>query len=218
MRAPWAVLCDFDGTLTTEDIGDQVSIRFAGYDAWRKAEDEYAAGRFPFSELLVRIFAPITASQQEIAAFARERAVIRDGFERLATACRDAARPLVVVSAGLDCYIEPVLERLPADLRGHLVLRANRGEPSPAGLRVSFPGFGDGGCPRCGSCKRGAVEALRREGHKVVVCGDGAADRCAAEAADFTFALGKLARFCAEQGLPHATFESFHEVVEKFPL
>ena len=28
--AGWAVVCDFDGTATTEDIGDQVSLHFAG--------------------------------------------------------------------------------------------------------------------------------------------------------------------------------------------
>jgi 2-hydroxy-3-keto-5-methylthiopentenyl-1-phosphate phosphatase len=29
VRAPWAIVCDFDGTALTEDLGDRVALRFA---------------------------------------------------------------------------------------------------------------------------------------------------------------------------------------------
>ncbi len=218
MRAPWAIVCDFDGTAVTEDIGDQVSQHFAGYGTWRRAEDEYRAGAFGFGALIERIFGPITATREEIAAFARARAVIRPGFERLVSACRESGRPFVVASAGLDVYIEPVLERLPADLRGHVQLRANRAICSPAGLEVRFCESPDGGCGRCGFCKGSVVRQLRAEGHKVLVCGDGTADRCAADAADFVFATRRLLDYCREKGLPHRPFATFHDVMDGFPV
>lgn len=217
MRAPWAIVCDFDGTAVTEDIGDAVSQHFAGYGAWRRAEDEYRAGALGFGDLIERIFAPITATREEIAAFARARAVIRPGFERLVAACRESGRPFVVASAGLDVYIEPVLERLPADLRGHVQLRANRATCSRAGLEVHFCESPGGGCGRCGFCKGSVVRQLQAAGHKVLVCGDGTADRCAADAADFVFATRKLLAYCRERGLPHRSFTTFHDVVEGFP-
>ncbi len=216
MRAPWAIVCDFDGTATTEDIGDLVSQRYAGYATWRQAEDEYKEGRFGFGELLVRIFAPITASAEQIGAFARERAVLRPGLEELIGACRDAGRPFLVASAGLDVYIEPVLDRLPAVLRQHVQLRANRATCSPAGLRIAFHPSPDG-CGRCGFCKGSVVRELKAQGHKVVVVGDGSADRCAADAADFVFATRRLLGHCRERGLPHRPFESFHDVLAHFP-
>ncbi len=219
MRAPWAIVCDFDGTAVTEDIGDRVSQHFAGYDVWRRAEDEYRAGAYRFDELLRRIFAPITASRDEIAAFARERAVLRAGFERLVSACRDARRPFLLCSAGLDVYIEPVLERLPPDLRAHVELRSNRATCTPGGLRVDFHGTDapDDGCGSCGFCKGTVVRELRATGHKVLVCGDGTADRCAADAADFVFATGRLVAYCGARGIPHRPFETFDEVIEHFP-
>lgn len=209
----WAVVCDFDGTATTEDVGDQVAIRFAGYDWWHDAEDRYRAGEFPFSTLLERIFAPIRASREEIAAFARERAVLRPGFERLVADCRERERPFVVCSAGLDVYIEAVLERLAPALRAHVDLRSNRARCSPDGLRVAFHGDG-GGCGSCGFCKGTVVDELRARGFRVAVCGDGTADRCAAQRADLVFARGRLPRYCDQMGVAWRPFDTFHEVAD----
>jgi len=218
MREPWAVVCDFDGTALTEDLGDKVSQHFAGYPAWRAAEDQYRAGAFTFGTLLQRIFEPITASREEIADFARRTAVLRPGFDRLVDACRSAGRPFLLCSAGLDVYIEPVLERLPEPLRSHVEVRANRAECSPGGMAVSFhPTPQEDGCGNCGFCKGAVVRELRTAGHKVLVCGDGTADRCAADAADFVFATGRLVAYCRTKGIAHLPFDTFHEVVEHFP-
>ena len=42
--SPWAVVCDFDGTATTEDIGDQVVLRFASGGHYEAQEALYHAG------------------------------------------------------------------------------------------------------------------------------------------------------------------------------
>ncbi len=220
MRHPWAIVCDFDGTAITEDLGDKVSQRFAGYHVWRQAEDDYKAGSYGFGELISRIFAPITASREEIAGFARAEAVLRPGFERFVAACHATRRPFVLCSAGLDVYIEPVLERLPPELRAHVELQANRATCSPQGLTVDFHGADgapDDGCGNCGFCKGTVVRGLQAEGHKVLVCGDGTADRCAADAADFVFATGRLVAYCRQKGIAHRRFETFDEVIEAFP-
>jgi 2-hydroxy-3-keto-5-methylthiopentenyl-1-phosphate phosphatase len=216
VRAPWAIVCDFDGTALTEDLGDHVALRFAGEENYRRAEDAYRAGAYPFRDLLARIFAPITASPAEIALFARERAVLRAGFERFLSACHAERRPFLIVSSGLDAYIEPVLERLPAPLRAHLEVRANRARIGPDGLEVGFHGAD---CGFCGFCKGHVVRELQAAGHKVAVCGDGTGDRHAADAADAVFARrgSSLARYCAARALPHELFDTFDDVMARFP-
>jgi 2-hydroxy-3-keto-5-methylthiopentenyl-1-phosphate phosphatase len=208
---PWAIVCDFDGTAVTEDIGDRVAIRFAGYQNWRAAEDRFKAGELTFAELIEAIFAPIAASREEIAAFAREAAVLRPGLERFVATCRDAGRPFVLCSAGLDVYIEAVLERLSPSVRAHVEVRANRATCSPVGLSIEFHG-GGGGCGRCGFCKGTVVDELHARGYRVAMCGDGTADRCAADRADLVFARGSLARYCEAEGIPHTPFDAFDEV------
>ena len=218
MRAPWAVVCDFDGTATTEDIGDQVVLRFASERHYERQEELYQAGAIPFSGLLTRIFEGIAAGPAEVAAFAREVAVFRGGFERFVEACRSGGRPFVVCSAGLDAYIEPVLERLPAPLRGHVGVIANRARFDGRRVRVSFDEEA-GDCGSCGTCKGNVVRALQREGHKVLLCGDGTSDRHAADAADAVFARegGSLVRYCSERAIPHVVFRTFDEVMDRFP-
>jgi 2-hydroxy-3-keto-5-methylthiopentenyl-1-phosphate phosphatase len=212
----WAVACDFDGTAVTEDVGDAVSIHFAGRAHWQAAEDRYRARATSFRALLLDLFAPITASREEVAAFARERAVLRPGLERFLAFCRERSYPFVLCSAGLDVYIEPVLERLPPELAAHLALRCNRARFTPRGLEVLFHDDG-GGCGNCGFCKGTVVDELKKQGYRVAMCGDGSADRCAAKKADLVFARGRLPRYCEELGLDYTRFETFDDVLAAFP-
>jgi len=216
MALPWAVVCDFDGTALAFDLGDAVAQRFAGEASYQKAEDRFRAGETSFGALLRAVFAPITASREEIAAFALERAAWRPGFEDFLAACARAGHRFLVVSSGLDAYIEPVLGRLPGPLRGHLELRANRAACSPSGLTVAFHGPD---CGFCGACKGEVVRELQRAGHRVLVLGDGAGDRCAAEAGDLVFARAgsSLVGWCRTRGVAHTEFTTFHEVLALVP-
>jgi len=216
MKAPWAIVCDFDGTALSLDLGDRVATHFAGEASYQAAEDAYHAGELSFGALLARVFAPITASREEIAAFARRTAVLRPGFERFVAACRDGGAPFYVVSSGLDAYIEPVLDDLHPDLRGHLRVRANRAVTGPGGLAVEFDGTD---CGFCGFCKGHVVEELQAAGHRVVMLGDGTGDRHAADRADHTFARAgsSLVTYCREKALPHDVFETFDEVIARWP-
>jgi 2-hydroxy-3-keto-5-methylthiopentenyl-1-phosphate phosphatase len=214
---PWAVVCDFDGTATTEDIGDQVVLRFAAGGHYEAQEEAYHREARPFSWLLSRIFEGIHAAPDEVAAFAREVAVFRGGFERFVEACRAGGRPFVVCSAGLDAYVEPVLDRLPPPLREHVDVVSNRARFEGRRLRVGFHEVGD--CGFCGTCKANVVRGLQREGYKVLFCGDGTSDRHGADAADAVFARegGSLVRYCVERAIPHRVFRTFDEVMERFP-
>jgi 2-hydroxy-3-keto-5-methylthiopentenyl-1-phosphate phosphatase len=216
MPSHWAIVCDFDGTALTEDLGDEVAYRFAGVEHYRASAARYHAGELDFGRLLVAIFGPITATRDEIAAFALGRFAWRPGFERFVEASRAAGRRFLVVSAGLDVYIEPVLDRLPAPLRAHVELRANRATCAPGGLSVDFHGED---CGFCGFCKGKVVRELQAVGQRVVLCGDGTGDRHAADAADHVFARkgSSLVRYCAEKGIAHDVFETFDEVMQRFP-
>jgi 2-hydroxy-3-keto-5-methylthiopentenyl-1-phosphate phosphatase len=216
VRTPWAIVCDFDGTALTEDLGDQIAQRYASEEAWTLAEDRFRAGLVTFGGLLEEIFSAVRVERHELEAFARARAAWRPGFERFLAACRDAGVPFLLVSSGLDVYIEPVLAKLAPTLRAHLELRANRAVLTPEGARLSF--FGED-CGFCGACKGHVVRELQGRGHKVVVLGDGSGDRHAADAADHVFARAgsSLAHACARDGLAHDVFATFDEVMARFP-
>jgi 2-hydroxy-3-keto-5-methylthiopentenyl-1-phosphate phosphatase len=213
---PWAVVCDFDGTATMDDMADALSIRYGGYDRWKRANDRFQAGAISFERLLKEIFEPITATAEELRAFAREHARFRPGFERLVALCRQRGFPFVLVSGGLDVYIHPALETLPRDLTEGLEVRANHAELHETGLTLTFPGKGaPGACGSCGSCKGSVVRELKERGLRVVAVGDGNADRCSARVADLVFARGRLLDWCRETGLACEPFETLDAVADR---
>lgn len=214
--APWAVVCDFDGTATVDDTADALSIEFGGYERWKRANDAFHAGEMPFSQLLREIFEPIDATPEQVRRFTLSHVSFRTGFQRLVTACRERRVPFVLASGGLDVYIRPALEKLPAYLVDGLEVRANHAEFVPGGLSVSFPyQHVEGACGTCGSCKGAVVKELQRRGHRVIAVGDGNADRCMAGVAEVLFARGRLLDWCRRTGVDCEPFETLDLVAER---
>lgn len=215
-----AVVCDFDGTATLLDIGDEISKHFGGLPHWESESARFRRGELDTRGIIEAIYGRVGASEAEVRAFAAERARLRPGFAELVAACRERKAPFILASGGLRPYIEAVLEaHLAPELRAWVQVRANeaRFAAGPGEfLRVSFPGDAQSrelGCSACGSCKRVAVRDLRAAGAtQVIGLGDGFADRCLAQAADRIFARhgSYLERHCEAAGIAFTPFETLH--------
>jgi len=208
-----AVVCDFDGTATVLDIGDEISRHFCGSDHLALQKQLFLDGKLTTRGIIQSIYTPVTASETEVVSFALGVAKLRDGFLDLVAAARDRGAPFVLASGGLRQYVEAVVTRfLPPDLRAHVQVRANEAVFSPDGLRVTYPTDPESraaGCDVCGSCKRVAVAEARHGGARYVLgIGDGFADRCLVQFADRTFARegSYLHRYCVEHRLPCTPF------------
>ena len=210
---PLAVVCDFDGTITTFDLGDRLCRRFVTASEWADIEARYRAGGQTLREILRSMFAPIRATDAELAAAALEVAQVRPGFAELVAACAGHAVPFVLASGGLDLYIDPVLRSvLPRAHDAHVERRCNLATPGAFGLDVVFPLDGQG-CGLCGSCKRVVVDELRARGVRTVVAvGDGVSDRCLVGTADVLFARGNLLDYARRRGVDALPWEDFHDV------
>ena len=216
-----AVVCDFDGTATVLDIGDEISRHFCGADYLALQKKLFLEGKLTTRAIIQSIYTPVRAPEAEVIAFALTAAKIRPGFVELVAAARDRGAPFFLASGGLRQYVEAVLAaHLPADLREHVRIRANLAEFSPEGLRVSYPTDAESraaGCDVCGSCKRVVVAEARRTGAKYVIgIGDGFADRCLAQFADQTYALedSYLHGYCREQRMACIPFTELYEAAE----
>lgn len=226
VNSPPAVVCDFDGTATLLDIGDEISKHFGGAAHWESEVARFRRGELDTRGIIEAIYARVFATEAEVRAFAAGHARLRPGFAELVSACRERSSPFVLASGGLRQYIEAVLEaHLEPSLRAHVVVLANEATFSPQGLRVAFPGELESramGCAVCGSCKRAAVARVRREGARFVIgLGDGFADRCLAQFADRMFARegSYLSRYCDEHAVaytPFTTLEAAAAAVRAF--
>ena len=214
-KVPLAVVCDFDGTATLLDIGDEISKHFGGGAYWEAQQARFRRGDLDTRGIIEAIYARVVAPEAEVCDFAAWAARLRPGFDDLVRACKERGAPFVLASGGLRQYVETVLDRhLPADLRAHVRVMANEGLFGSEGLKVRFPTrsrAAELGCDACGSCKRVAVAELRALGAvHVVGIGDGFADRCLARTADSLWARegSYLHRYCVEHAIRHTPFTS----------
>ena len=221
MTSHLAVVCDFDGTATLLDIGDEISKRFGGREHFDLQKALFARGDLTTRGIIEGIYTHVRAPEREVCDFAVEAARLRPGFAELIAAARDRGAPFILASGGLRQYIDAVLAaHLPPDLRAHVQVRANEAVFTPDGLRVKFPWDEPSraaGCEVCGSCKRVSVADVRRAGATTVFgLGDGFADRCLAQFADRVYARkdSYLHRYCIEHGVEHTPFVELYDAAD----
>jgi 2-hydroxy-3-keto-5-methylthiopentenyl-1-phosphate phosphatase len=214
-KLPVGVVCDFDGTATLRDVGDEISKHFGGVEHFETESARFRRGELQTRGIIEAIYTKVLAPEAEVCDFAAREAQLRPGFAELVRVCKERGAPFILASGGLRQYIEAVLERhLPGDLRSYVRVMANEGLFTSEGLEVGFPTSSRAselGCDVCGSCKRVAVEELRDSGvAHVVGIGDGFADRCLARSADSLWARegSYLHRYCVEHGIAHTAFSS----------
>jgi 2-hydroxy-3-keto-5-methylthiopentenyl-1-phosphate phosphatase len=211
MSAP-ALILDFDGTITEQDLLDAIATEFGDEDVFAELEVGLLDGGLPLHEVIRREFAPVKAPLHEVVGWVLANARTRPGFAELVREARERGYEVAIVSSGFKEFIGPVLER---EGLGDLPVVASSADPDPAGWRITFPD--EEICAVCGqACKRASVQALANGG-TIVYVGDGYSDRCAAELADHVFARAGLARYLDAKGVPYEPFDDFHDIARTLP-
>ena len=128
------VRCDFDGTITTNNLSLLLRERFAIGD-WQRIESDYLRGQLTEERSNMRQYALIEESKEKLQEFACQNVEVRPGFLEFAEHCRTAGIGLIIVSSGLDFYIEAVLDRIGAS---DLELHCGQTSFSQDGIVVSY--------------------------------------------------------------------------------
>jgi 2,3-diketo-5-methylthio-1-phosphopentane phosphatase len=204
------VVVDFDGTITEQDLLDEIALTFGDEGVYREVDEGLDDHSLSLNEVIRREFEPVRAPLAEVRAWVLENVSVRPGFRELVELARERGWRFVIVSSGFRELIEPVLER---EGLADVELLSNAVDPDPDGWKVQFR-VSDV-CETCGQpCKRSTTAALAN-GTELVYVGDGYSDRCAAEAADIVFARRGLATYLEERGVPYDRFEDFHSIARR---
>ncbi len=200
--------CDFDGTLTVEDVGFML-LELYGKGDWEKLLEDYKEHRINVDEFNTAVFAMIKADKQTLVDATRKNAVVRKGLKELVDYCKRKDYKLVIVSNGLEFYIQTILEDMGM---GEVEFHAAKTEFHPDGLKVRYIGL-DGSRSNDG-LKEAYIKSYLDEGCRVIYLGNGDSDIYAARHAHQVIARDFLLSYCAEQGLNVLPFEDLHDVIE----
>jgi 2-hydroxy-3-keto-5-methylthiopentenyl-1-phosphate phosphatase len=202
------VQCDFDGTLTVEDMGFYLLDTFAKGE-WRRWLEQYRNKEISVSEFNSRAFATLRTAKEELLAAIRSETRLREGFVELVAYCREKGFRLAIVSNGLDFYINSIL----ADAGlGDVEAHAATSQFHPGGLTVQY--IGPDGVPLNDDFKAAYTRFFREQGYKVAYVGNGPSDGNPASLSQHVFARDGLLEYCKEKNLPCQPFDDMHDVIK----
>ncbi|MEO7065922.1 MAG: MtnX-like HAD-IB family phosphatase [Rhodanobacter sp.] len=208
----WTILCDFDGTISVEDVIDSLLDRF-GRPGWEVLEKDWRAGRIGSRECMTGQVDLLQMTRAELDTHLAEL-WIDHAFPGFVAKAREWNVPIRIVSDGLDYAIQQILGRYGL---ADLPLAANHLEPAvpPKLWQLSSP-FQAAGCAS-GTCKCACLAQAHETGAKTLLIGDGASDFCAADHADFVFAKHRLIEHCRAVGIPYMPITGFEDALELLP-
>lgn len=206
---PFAIFCDFDGTLTDKDTIDLLVEHHLGVEYRRSVSRRLLSQQITIRDVLVEEFEQLTVTPEEIEAFLLERVQVDPHLNELIAYAGERGYPLMVLSSGMDGLIHPLLRAAGCEIP----VRCNRLVCDRSGetprLRIEFRDGSDNGHD-----KAAVLRQARRDGYEVVYLGDGLTDVACASEADVLFARRQLEDYCRREGIPYHPLKGCVDVLE----
>ncbi|EJD45323.1 hypothetical protein AURDEDRAFT_114161 [Auricularia subglabra TFB-10046 SS5] len=214
--APFVVLSDWDGTITTFDSNDHLTDNYGmGLEERRKLNVEVLHERMSFRDAFHAEMRSVPLKFEECKQIMVRDIRIDPSFADFEAWCRAHNVPIVIVSSGMEPLIRAVLtSQVGADDAARIDIIANSATVEPDGkwdLKYRHPSSG------FGHDKSQAILPYRALAHRpfLFFLGDGVSDLSAARHADLLLVKAKaggendLAAYCRREGIPHVLFEDF---------
>jgi 2-hydroxy-3-keto-5-methylthiopentenyl-1-phosphate phosphatase len=203
------ILCDFDGTVSLQDMGYLILTQFSSGD-WEQIDRQFCEGKIGSKEAYSRIAKILRGNEEGILNFVKAHSEIDPYFKDFYQYCRDKSIDVKIISDGFDFYIKPILEQyrlseIPFYSNGSHFLRDKE-------MNVLFPYLNED-CGLCGTCKKRLVQIHRKLYDSILFIGNGLSDRCAAQEADFVFAKDSLYPYCIDREITCHFFHDFHDIL-----
>jgi 2-hydroxy-3-keto-5-methylthiopentenyl-1-phosphate phosphatase len=200
------IQCDFDGTVTEDDISFILLDAFAKGD-WRTINKQHSEGKITVGQFNERAFGLVRASKKAMLDYLKDKVKVRPGFQKLVELCQQKGIRLVIVSNGLEFYIKRILEDM-----GLYNLEYHAAETRFHANKLKVRYIGPDGSVVDSGYKEKYVNKYLNEGYHVVYIGNGSSDLSPARDAHQIFATESLLEQCQRTGLTCIPFTSFLEI------
>jgi 2-hydroxy-3-keto-5-methylthiopentenyl-1-phosphate phosphatase len=219
LQATDLILCDFDGTISTVDTGAAVMDALDLAEGW-EIEHRWRRGEINSMECMQQQWGLVKLPPDELYALIDSLSLDPD-FPRLLALARQRQARFIILSDGLDFYIDRMLANQGLQsIPGHAIPRhdhevpvfANHARVTPEGLELEFPY--QSRCDLCGNCKTAWLFHWRPRYGRTIYLGDGHSDFCAARFADLIFARDALAEELEQTRQPYVPLTNLGEVVK----
>ena len=204
--------CDFDGTITQDDQSFLLLDTFAKGN-WRQLLSEYREGKISVGHFNTKAFAMVKEDKQTLIDFIRGKVKIRAGFNELLTYCRRNGFQFIIVSNGLDFYIDAILKHIGVN---NIKVFAAQARFGSRGIDVRYVGLNKSDLES--QFKETYIRSFLVDGYRVIYVGNGLSDISPAKLAYHIFARDELLAYCKEASLNCTPFIDLNDVVRGLEL
>ena len=206
------IVSDFDGTITKTDTLSKFLEDYAD-DKWLDIENDWREGKFGSQECLVRQFALVPNLTPKLIDSFLDTMEIDKGFIPFCKKARLKKIPVLILSDGLDYFINKILEKNKLDFINVITNHAYFGGKYNTDFIIEFPNDSKHCSNNAGTCKCKAVKNLKNLYKKVVYVGDGASDFCVSKEPDIVYAKAGLAEYCRNNNIKYKKFDSYYDII-----
>lgn len=206
------VQCDFDGTITMDDVSFLLLDAFADGD-WRQLLEQYKEGKIPVGQFNMQAFAMVKSDRRTLLDFMKDKVEIRAGFNELLSYCQQQGFRFVIVSNGLNFYIEDILKGMGIT---NIKVFAAQTRFDPKGVEVKY--IGPDGDELQDNFKVAYTRLFLNMGYQVIYLGNGISDLSPASQSHHVFATGELSDACKQANVNCTVFTDLNEVVRRLEL
>jgi len=219
--APFVVLSDWDGTITTFDSNDYMTDNLGfGQQKRRDLNIDILEGRITFRDAFRDMLQSVHTPFEECKEVLKKNIKLDPGFKQFFDWCKGNGVPIIIVSSGMTPLIRALLSNLIGDEDAKTIdIISNDVDIHPDGsweikFRHPTSGFGHD--------KSQAILPYRDLPHRPTLFffGDGVSDMSAAKHADMLFAkndkpVGQndLAEYAKREGIRHVLFKDFTDAL-----
>lgn len=207
----YTVFFDFDNTITTCDVIDDMLLRFSKDKRWVNLEEKWKKGKIGSKECLQGQIKGIRITRKALDNYLSQ-IKLDPYFKKVINFLDSRNAKVIVLSDNFDYTLKRILKQ--NGVR-NLKLYSNRVEFTKDKLRLYFP-LGDKKCLVCAHCKRNSLLANTKNGSLVIYIGDGLSDTCPAQCADIVFAKGSLLKHFKKENLACIQYRTLKDVYRYF--
>ncbi|AFH48058.1 2-hydroxy-3-keto-5-methylthiopentenyl-1-phosphate phosphatase [Ignavibacterium album JCM 16511] len=202
------VFVDFDGTITTEDVGDSIFRKFGEPELVKTIIDDLHNNKISSRKCWDLLCASVNRiDENDLNKFIDEMKV-NPTFKPFVNFCDENKVALFVLSDGFDFYIKRILSR---EGLSRLKFFANKLQVIGGKLVPEYPYFNPD-YPSSANPKQNHIINNSSDDDYTIYIGDGNSDKEAAQYCDYIFAKNSLLKFCERERISYWPFKDFNDV------
>lgn len=211
LEKKFKIYIDFDGTVTTSDVGEEMFLKFGDAVKSYAIIDEWLKGKLNSKEVWLKLCETVKDFNEDNFSEFLNTIELDPYFKDFINFCSNNKFDVMILSDGLDYYINKITAKEKIEnvkIFCNKLTIENNGTITP-----TFP-FTDEECTLCANCKRNHILNSSNDEDITVYIGDGWSDTCAAQHCDFIFAKKSLLKYCENHRIPYYPFNHFDDVIK----